>query len=196
MGTMTSTPTGWTLHLGCGPTSKCGDVGVDVLAGPAVDVVHDLNAIPWPLGDDSFDAVLCHDVLEHLADIPGVMREVYRICRDGATVDIHVPSPSSPDLFTDPTHLRGFGHASFDYFDPTKPLYGYGYTSDIKFHVRSFEYESQGGRAFRYTDRLMSAFANRFPATYERRLLYVYPMRAIRFVLTVDKPAPVTESLS
>jgi SAM-dependent methyltransferase len=178
-----------TLHIGCGPSSKDGDVGIDILDGPAVDIVHDLNRFPWPIDDEQFDVILCKDVLEHLIDIPGVLREISRVARDGATIHISVPTGSSPDLFTDPTHIRGFGHRSFDYFDPDKELYSYGY-SDLRIRVESFEFVSLEGRAMRWPDRLMTIIANRFPQFYEFRLCHLYPMRTLHFVLRVEKSSP------
>jgi SAM-dependent methyltransferase len=135
------------LHVGCGPWAKDGDVGIDILAGPAVDIVHDLNRVPWPLDDDDFGVVICNDVLEHLIDIPAVISEIHRVSRDGALVFIKVPTGTSPDLFTDPTHIRGFGYRSFDYWDPDNDYYDYGYT-DLRIHVESFE-STDSRRKFR-----------------------------------------------
>jgi SAM-dependent methyltransferase len=174
------------LHVGCGPWAKDGDVGIDILAGPAVDIVHDLNRVPWPLDDDEFGVVICNDVLEHLIDIPAVLGEIHRVSRDGAIVLIKVPTGTSPDLFTDPTHIRGFGYRSFDYWDPDKDYYDYGYT-DLRIHVESFEFVPLGGGRMRIPDKLMGKVANRFPHIYEFRLCHLYPMRALQFVLRVEK---------
>src|SRR5215216_3901576 len=94
---------GRSLHIGCGPHEKMADVGIDILAGPAVDIVHDLNEIPWPLAEESFDLILCYDVLEHLNDIVATMEEIYRVARNEALIKIHVPTGTSPDLLIDPT---------------------------------------------------------------------------------------------
>jgi len=174
------------LHLGCGPSAKEGDVGIDLLGGPAVDIVHDLNVVPWPVDDEQFSLVICKDVLEHLGDIPAVMGEIYRVSRDGARVLISVPTGTSPYLFTDPTHIRGFGYRSFDYFDPDKPFYGYGYT-DLRIYVESFEFVGLDGHKLKLLDKAMTVVANRFPLFYEYRLCHVYPMGLLRFVLRVDK---------
>jgi SAM-dependent methyltransferase len=175
------------LHVGCGPTSKDGDVGIDILPGPAVDVVHDLDRFPWPLGDDSFERVICKDVLEHLANIPTVLAEIARVCTDGAVVDVQVPTGTSPDVYVDPTHRRGFSYRSFDYFDPCKPYYRYGYSA-VRLHVESFEFVPQPGRLFGPLDRLVAKVANAHPAFYEDRLSSFYPLKALRFRLVVSKP--------
>jgi SAM-dependent methyltransferase len=167
------------LHLGCGPASKDGDVGVDLLPGPAVDVVHDLNVFPWPLPDSTYDYVLCKDVLEHLTNIVRVMEEIWRVSVNGARIDIQVPAAGSMDFFTDPTHIRAFGATSFDYFDPDRPSFSYGY-STARFKVEFARYVSHEGETFRVPDALAEKFANRFTEFYERRLIYIYPMRTLR----------------
>jgi SAM-dependent methyltransferase len=178
---------GRTLHIGCGPTSKRGDVGIDVLPGPAVDIVHDLDEFPWPVEDNSFRVVICEDVLEHLRDIPRVMEEIYRVSVDGGVIEIKVPSGTSSDVFIDPTHLRGFSFRSFDYFDPSKAYYAYGY-SKIALHLEQWEFLPQPGRVMGAIDRVIAKLANKRPAFYEDRLSHIYPMRALRVRLSVSKP--------
>src|SRR5260221_6456805 len=47
---------------------------------PHVDVVHDLDALPWPWPDASCDEILALDVFEHLHLMPEAwLRECHRI---------------------------------------------------------------------------------------------------------------------
>jgi SAM-dependent methyltransferase len=174
------------LELGCGPTSKCADVGIDVLAGPAVDVVHDLNQFPWPLPSSAFDRILCFNVIEHLANVVRVMEEIHRVGMHRAVVEIRVPTGTSSDLFTDPTHVRGFGYRSFDYFVPTRPLAKFGY-SRARFRVRQARFEVGPSRLFGAFDRAICAFANAAPDWYERRLAHIFPLSCLYFQLEVEK---------
>lgn len=89
------------LNLGCGRDLKQGYVNVDLFGG---DVTHDLAKFPYPWDDDSVEEVLLHNVLEHLPDTIGVIKELYRICKDGALVHIAVPHPRHDDFISDPTH--------------------------------------------------------------------------------------------
>jgi SAM-dependent methyltransferase len=159
---------------------------VDVLPGPAVDVVHDLNVFPWPLPADAFDRVLCIDVVEHLANVVRTMEEIHRIARHGATVHIQVPTLTSRSFFTDPTHVRAFGYRSFDYFVPGKPYRHYGY-SKVAFELLEAKFIRYESRFFARADRAAVAFANRFPDFYESRLAFMYPMSALQFELSVVK---------
>jgi predicted SAM-dependent methyltransferase len=91
------------LNLGCGKDIKDGWVNVDIY-GEGV-FRHDLNQRPWPWANDSVDEIAMHHVLEHLPDTIGVMKELYRVCRDGAIVHIAVPHPFHEDFVSDPTHV-------------------------------------------------------------------------------------------
>ena len=71
------------------------------------DVEHDLNVFPYPVEDSSADEVLMEHVLEHLNEPFEVMKEIYRICKDGARVIIEVPYWKR-DAFTNPVHKHYF----------------------------------------------------------------------------------------
>ena len=49
------------------------------------------DALHLPFGDDSFDRVICSEVLEHIGDDVGAMRELARVLRPGGTMAITVP---------------------------------------------------------------------------------------------------------
>ncbi len=55
-----------------------------------VDVFCDLNG-ELPFANDTFDAIICSDVLEHLQDISKAISEIYRILRKGGVVLINYP---------------------------------------------------------------------------------------------------------
>lgn len=96
------------LNLGSGQNAMAGFVNVDKVGDP--DVKCDLEVFPWPWADDSIEEVLFHHSLEHMgsdADVfIGIMRELYRVCRTGAVVNIAVPHPRHDDFINDPTHVR------------------------------------------------------------------------------------------
>jgi hypothetical protein len=99
---------GLRLNLGCGLNRLEGYVNVDLHGEP--DLRHDLEVTPWPWPDDSVDEVLLRHVLEHLGRDPAVfleiMKELYRVCHDGATIQIVVPHHRHEFFFNDPTHVR------------------------------------------------------------------------------------------
>jgi hypothetical protein len=103
-----ATPTGLKLNLGSGQNSKGGFINVDKFGSP--DVVCDLEQFPWPWEDNSVSEVELHHVLEHLgesaATFIAIIKELYRVCADGAMVHITVPHPRCDDFLNDPTHVR------------------------------------------------------------------------------------------
>jgi ubiquinone/menaquinone biosynthesis C-methylase UbiE len=83
-------------------------VGVDLNAG-MLDVARNVardTAIEWheasaealPLGDATFDVVLCQMGLQFFPDRPGALREMRRVLRPGGRVILNVPGPT-PSLF-------------------------------------------------------------------------------------------------
>lgn len=64
-------------------------VGIDVFEGPEVDMVYDGKHIPFP--DNSFDAILCTQVMEHAEDAEQVRNEIARVLKPGGTLILTVP---------------------------------------------------------------------------------------------------------
>ena len=104
------------LDIGCGRAKTAGAFGIDVLAVPGVDLVHDLNRMPWPLPENRFDLVVCAHILEHVTDVAAVMNEIHRVSRPGARVKIVTPHFSSLNSWEDPAHLHHFAQRSFTFF--------------------------------------------------------------------------------
>ncbi len=78
--------------------------GITVIQGSVVDRL--------PFDDESFDAVVAKDLLEHVPDPAAVVREIRRVLRPGGTV-----FASSPDaqkwFWNDYTHVRPFTRTGF-----------------------------------------------------------------------------------
>lgn len=98
------------LNLGCGYNKREGWINVDSVAACAPDVLHDLESLPWPWANDSVDRVRFIHSLEHMGREPsvflGMMQELYRVCRNGAEIEIAVPHPRHDNFLGDPTHVR------------------------------------------------------------------------------------------
>jgi len=97
------------LNLGCGFNKIAGYLNVDKMADCRPDLVMDLEA-KWPLKTDSVIEVQCSHVLEHLGQetqvFLGIMKELYRVCIDGAKIHIQVPHHDHWTFHADPTHVR------------------------------------------------------------------------------------------
>jgi len=176
------------LNLGCGSVKQdfpeaaraAQIVGVDLSPRSQADLIHDLNRFPYPLESDAFDLVIMQDILEHLVDVPGVLREVYRVARDGAIVRIRTPHYSSYYAYNDPTHVRSFGVFALDGFDVARPHLAY---ADPLFRIRRREILFP--RVWRMTG--VAALANRFPARWEQLFAFVFRAENLVFELEVVK---------
>jgi ubiquinone/menaquinone biosynthesis C-methylase UbiE len=112
------------LNLGCGTDYINGWVNVDS-GNCRCDINHNIETFPWPFDDNSVSHIKMQHILEHISKenfIP-LMREIYRVCCDGAQVGIISPHAGSNNFWTDITHKLPLTVRTFDYFDKTKPLY-------------------------------------------------------------------------
>ncbi|MQY51573.1 tetratricopeptide repeat protein [Rhodocyclus tenuis] len=144
---------GLKLNLGCGNRKLEGFVNVDRVAVCAPDQVVDLEKTPWPWANDSVEYIRLIHVLEHLGQTTetflGIIKEMWRVCRDGARIDIVVPHPRSDEYLGDPTHVRPVTLSMLDLFNlrlnrewaamraPNTPL---GQILGVDFEVEFFEH--------------------------------------------------------
>lgn len=171
------------LDIGCGKKKQeAGAVGLDRQPGSAADILCDLARFPWPLRDNCAELIFLSHFLEHQPDILRVMAEVHRIAKPGAEVVVVTPHYSSPDSYSDPTHLHHLGFHSFDYF--------------AQDNFENFTYGSAGFRIVnrRLTfggnlllDNLGRVFAAVSVDFYEKHLAWIFPARNIVCMLSVVK---------
>lgn len=111
------------LNLGCGSRLAEGYVNVDRVKLDGVDVVHDLDVLPWPWDDGSAEQIVAQDVFEHVADPIGFMTESHRVLTVGGALIIKSPHFRHQDAYTDPTHKRFCTEYTWDYWIPGTQLY-------------------------------------------------------------------------
>lgn len=165
------------LDLGCGDTKLPGAIGVDFRKTSAVDIIHDLNKFPYPFKDNEFDYIRAKSILEHLDNLVDVFKELYRISKNGAKIEIIVPFFSCVDAFQDITHKHFFSYYSLDTF------LSYNFPG-FKFKIikRKIQFGLRGKILFG-----IELFANLFPKTYERCFAYIIPTQTLLFILETVK---------
>lgn len=178
------------LDLGCGFNKLPGAVGMDSNPSSDADVIHDLDALPWPFADSTFSRVRAQDVLEHVGDFFRVMEEIHRVAQDHAIVEVRMPFMSSVNYATDPSHRRAGTAQTFDYFDPGKELGRYRY-SRARFELLDFKY-GRGyfglpGRLMAIADRVLVPWMERKHIIYEHYFAHIYPVHEVNYRLRVRK---------
>lgn len=125
-----ATQAGIRLDIGCGGSKQPGWVGMDIREMPGVDIVHDVEAYPWPLPDDCVLTAMASHLVEHINPARfgfiNFMNEVWRVMKPDGEFMIAVPHGRSSGYLQDPTHCNPCNEATWAYFDPLEPNTGGG----------------------------------------------------------------------
>jgi ubiquinone/menaquinone biosynthesis C-methylase UbiE len=168
------------LNIGAGLDVKKNFINLDSIKLPCIDVVHDLDILPWPFDDNTFDELYCSHVLEHVKDLPATMQEIQRICIPGARIIIRVPHFSCGVSYRDPTHKRLFSYFTFDYFTD-KSFYD---LPKFKIISRKLNFTRE---AFTFLNCIVNPIINLSPALYERLWCWIIPCSEVLVELEVKK---------
>lgn len=119
------------------------------LESPLADMHFDVQQIP--LAKESFDAVICNHIMEHVEDDHKALRELYRILRRGgwgvilSPVELEREKTFEDDTITDPAErTRIFGQ--YDH----RRIYGRDYAARLReagFEVYDIDYKNELSKA-------------------------------------------------
>ena len=112
---------------------------VDLDPSVSPDHVVDLAVYPWPWPNDSVTAAYSSHLVEHIVDLVGFMRELYRVMKDGAEVVIRHPYQFHVSAWQDPTHVRALNEISWFYYDKRQDISGRADFDGIDFEVTNIE---------------------------------------------------------
>lgn len=117
------------LNLGSGANKKQGYINLDWNLNSDPDIICDLNKIPYPFKENTFELIEASHILEHLDKPFDVMKELHRILKPGGSLIIKVPHFSRG--FTHSEHSHGFD-VTFPYYfikkdDVVSGFYGFEY---------------------------------------------------------------------
>jgi 2-polyprenyl-3-methyl-5-hydroxy-6-metoxy-1,4-benzoquinol methylase len=178
------------LDIGCGENKvriKGSKVdGMDVLKTKDVDIVCNIEKEKWPINDNTYDVIYARHILEHIEDLPHVLREIIRVGKNHCIVKINVPHFTNNGSYRDPTHKRFFAYRTFDHFAKeqktsimTRRLPTY--FSDINFKIKKKRLMTHEPLGF------LNPLINLFPNFYERYLAFIFPLSQIYFELEIVK---------
>ena len=131
------------INLGCGHNHLNGFLNIDKFMSNKPDVCCDLEH-GLPFKDNSIDEVFAIHVMEHISNLMNLMRDIYRVCKNGVKCFFVTPYKTSFEAMGNPHHLRVFDEWSWYYFTPE--LYdnpttsGYAYMGlDFTFKIDKIE---------------------------------------------------------
>lgn len=95
-------------------------IGLDIANCEGVDIIHDLTVFPYPIEDESVDAIHSSHFVEHLDGIERMkfFDECHRILKPGGKMRLIHPYYKSVRAIQDPTHkFPPIGETSYLYWD-------------------------------------------------------------------------------
>ena len=105
------------LNIGSGRYPVKGFCNIDLSPLPGVDLVLDLDHQPLPFDDASIDFILASDVIEHLSHRDHVWREIDRVLKPGARIEVraHYGWSNRDPFHLSPLTRRGIKHLTNGY---------------------------------------------------------------------------------
>src|SRR5207244_2893228 len=95
------------LDVGCSDHKSSGSVGMDKRAVKGVDIVHDIEVLPWPLPDACVSRMLMSHIVEHLNPslVIAIFNEAWRVMLPEAQLLIAMRSEEHTSELQSPDHL-------------------------------------------------------------------------------------------
>jgi SAM-dependent methyltransferase len=123
------------ISLGCGLVYQAPDIlHVDCRPTPVVDVVVDLNCLPWNFPSSWAEVVYALDIIEHLNDRIGAINEIWRLLKPQGLTYIRMPDYRHAQAYRALDHQC---YATLDSLDlwvrNTEYNRGYGYYTRARF---------------------------------------------------------------
>lgn len=158
------------LNLGCGEDIKEGYLNIDFIKGKGVDKVYDLNKLPLPFEDNTFEEILMLNILEHVSEPWLLMNEISRIGKPRCIVKIITTHFASGNAWGDMQHKRPFSYHCFTH----------GNIID-KFEIIENIID------FPRRTKWLKRFANKYPGLYEYNLAGIFGCSNLHVKLIVRR---------
>ena len=179
------------LNCGCGNDYKEGWTNLDFNSKHKCDINHNLDFFPYPFEDNTFDEILCSEILEHIDDIFLVLDEIYRISKPNAKITIRVPHWSHYFAWSDLTHKSVFTSRTFNFLNEGHLNYPYS-NLKFKFHLEkkhlTVYVQKNKKRSLNLIGCIIDWIINFNLAFTERFLCKFIPISHIFFYLRIIKP--------
>lgn len=175
------------LDIGCGTNKHKDDtqevIGMDIIDLPGVDVVWNMEQIPYPFENGKFNKVILQHVLEHVTKENNInikiIEEVHRLLSKHGSFEVEVPIGNW--FRYDPTHKNYVGYWYWKYFSNDFPLNYYA-----KARFKLVNAELVGIHGLKHIEKLTSMFNwlyQKSPEGMERFINFINLDAAIKYTL-------------
>lgn len=160
------------VDLGCSKNKTEGLIGIDLDPNSAADIIADLEKNAIPLRENSVDRVVSKHFFEHLEDPIRLLKDIYRVVKDGGEIFIEVPHYSS-------YISHGIGHKHYFSHKELVQMVKNEIDCDIVKPEITFY------KTFRLFG--IKFLANKFPVSYERFWAYIFPAENLKITARIRK---------
>ncbi len=189
------------LEIGCRDNKRARFTRMDIVPLKRIDIVHDMNDVPRPNDENTYEEIVLDDVLDHSNRSLGVLKVLNRVGDDGCIVIISVPHFLCDNMYTNPTHTTFFLSRSFNYFDKSLDYKYNFYLPDVNFKIRkvhiSFReyFIHDGNKPFFNPLKWIGIewLVNKFNRVYEKFFCWILPNGEIYYELKIVKTGPSIE---
>jgi hypothetical protein len=107
------------IYLGAGSDRKAGFLHVDMYPFDGIDIVADVTKGLPTIETSSVDEIYTQDFMEHIVPEAKVtvINEIWRMLKDGGTMEHYIPNAGSRNDFGSPSHLSHWNLQQFEHFD-------------------------------------------------------------------------------
>lgn len=170
------------INIGCGRDIKKGWDNLDSHNKKGANIIWDLNRLPLPIKDKTYDYILCSQVLEDLADPLPLMEELVRIAKVGGLIEITVSYETS--CHQSIYHKSAFTFYSFTSFVMHETNYEYGPRNLKIIKLGFYPVINKGKTLPNDYRRFVSFFYNLFPINIVENTFvkYLFPCSSIKVI--------------
>jgi len=165
------------LNLGAGNDIKEGYINQDLQNLKGIDDIFNFNIYPWKYRDNEFTEIRIKDCIFCTNNLFNFMKEIHRISKPNAIIEIENVNFLSPICCQDPYLKTRIGWNTFDIFTDNKT----GYYDTPTFEIISRKWIFSENKNLKW----LSFIFNIFPKFYARFLYFWLPCNKIVFKLKV-----------
>ena len=173
------------LNVGSGTDKRSDFINMDYNSLYNPEVIHNMDSIPWPFEDNTFDEILIQHVIEHTHNPLLWVQEMWRISKPGAKIVIKCPHWSTHWAYGDLTHFSQFSSRSFSHFNLDE-IY-YNVPARFKVHTELHCLNPRGRFWAKAINFFMNPLLNFSFSLTENALCKIFPVYENQYTLEVCK---------